>query len=1032
MMSASSNGGPEWPLSRGNDAVGEESAVPSTSHGDSATRLGFGNVASAEKEARVSIVGANNSVETRVSDDANECRILNVENEANRLGHACGGALENPPSSSVSRGHGNDKKNTDVRNGKSESKKVKSAMGDYDSILSEFDQFATKGAGEAVEFEYEIGDMVWGKVKSHPWWPGHIYDEAFASPSVQRSKREGHVLVAFFGDSSYGWFDPAELVPFEGNFADKSLQTSSRAFVRAVEEAIDEISRRQGLGLVCCCRNEFNFRPSTVEGYFVVDVGDYDPGVYSLRQISKAREDFQTKEMLLFVQQLALRPMIDQHWNIEFIKNKATVSACRKALFEEFDETYAQAFGTVPVRPQRPSAPMSVDPSKAPLSGPLVFAEALDKGKLSVKLAKSKEQVEKDRYLFIRRDAPINMKTKKRSSVQVGPSPLPLLIDGSGLSGIPVESEIKSHIHQTSISSINDGQHQSSSDGASMISGIKHSVGSRKLVEGGQKNAKIRKRHAELSAENATLDMKKRKIEASADSMMLVEKTKKKEVKNEVGSSSENGVAVEKVSGMLLDAANNNQLDTREDGNDVEAREAVELSFHVRDLHALALDPFHGVERNCPASTQLLFLKYRSLVYQKSLVQLPSTGNEATEAHSTILPGLHGLTNKPTMNLMRPSARPIDDPTKCGKKRGPSDRPETFKKKKLLSDPEGIIGKKIKIDGSEYIKKKKIIVDSKLQALGNKIPQRSQGGDVKENLPKSVKLESSSKRMMCQQALRVFNPTMVVMKFPAGATLPSGPQLRAKFARFGTLDLDATRVFWKTYTCRLVYLRKVDAEEAFEFAVGSDNLFGSTNVRCYIKEVGVGGSSVESEPVKRESAFEHNGRRAAAKTGIQQSAQLKSCLKKPANDEGVNGNGNGRGTRVKFVVGGERSSSSKVHEQLSSFQMALGASHNNEHCSMDASSSIKDLPKFSSHSSHVTHLPTTTTTITHHQFQNFPNNMSTTEILPTSFNITPPTQQTPDASTKDISQQLLNLLNRCSDVVDNMTVVLGYMPYHAL
>ncbi|KAL6513387.1 hypothetical protein OROGR_020873 [Orobanche gracilis] len=249
------------------------------------------------------------------------------------------------------------------------------------------------------------------------------------------------------------------------------------------------------------------------------------------------------------------------------------------------------------------------------------------------------------------------MKTKKRSSVQVGPSPLPLLIDGSGLSAIPVDSEIKSHMHQTSISGINDGQHQSSSDGASMISGIEHSVGSRKLVEGGQKNAKVRKRHAgESSAENGTLDMKKRKIEASADSVMLVE-TKKKEIKNVVGSSSESEVAVEKVSGMLLDVANNNQLDTREDGNDVEAREAVELSFHLRDLHALALDPFHGAERNCPASTKMLFLKYRSLVYQKSLVQLPSTGNEATEAHSTTLPGLHGLTNKPTMNLMRPSAR---------------------------------------------------------------------------------------------------------------------------------------------------------------------------------------------------------------------------------------------------------------------------------------------------------------------------------------------------------------------------------------
>ncbi|KAA3471252.1 T-complex protein 1 subunit gamma [Gossypium australe] len=33
-------------------------------------------------------------------------------------------------------------------------------------------------------YGFEVGDMVWGKVKSHPWWPGHIFNEAFASSSV--------------------------------------------------------------------------------------------------------------------------------------------------------------------------------------------------------------------------------------------------------------------------------------------------------------------------------------------------------------------------------------------------------------------------------------------------------------------------------------------------------------------------------------------------------------------------------------------------------------------------------------------------------------------------------------------------------------------------------------------------------------------------------------------------------------------------------------------------------------------------------
>lgn len=346
-MSASSRGDSDAPLKREHDAVGEDPVVPSTSGSDS---------------ARFPLVDDDKPVETRVSDDLNESRALKMENADDSTCDA--GVGENQPTCSLSRGQNYDLKKSDLGDAKTEHTKSKSSVEDYDSILSEFDQFASKGASEAVGFGYAVGDMVWGKVKSHPWWPGHIYNESFASPSVQRSKREGHVLVAFFGDSSYGWFDPSELVPFEQNFEEKSRQISSRAFLKAVEEAIDELSRRRSLGLVCRCRNEYNFWPSSVKGYFVVDVGDYEPVVYSSNQINKARENFHPNEMLSFLTQLAVSPRTHQHWTLEFIKNKATAMACRKALFEEFDETYAQAFGTSPDRPSRPTAPVAVDPMK--------------------------------------------------------------------------------------------------------------------------------------------------------------------------------------------------------------------------------------------------------------------------------------------------------------------------------------------------------------------------------------------------------------------------------------------------------------------------------------------------------------------------------------------------------------------------------------------------------------------------------------------------------------------------------------------
>ncbi|KAJ6305908.1 hypothetical protein OIU78_021274 [Salix suchowensis] len=79
------------------------------------------------------------------------------------------------------------------------------AAGDYKSLWSEFDDFvanekneAMEGTSRALSYGFEVGDMVWGKVKSHPWWPGHIFNEAFASSSVRRTRREGSCAGCVF------------------------------------------------------------------------------------------------------------------------------------------------------------------------------------------------------------------------------------------------------------------------------------------------------------------------------------------------------------------------------------------------------------------------------------------------------------------------------------------------------------------------------------------------------------------------------------------------------------------------------------------------------------------------------------------------------------------------------------------------------------------------------------------------------------------------------------------------------------------
>ncbi|KAI8005407.1 PWWP domain-containing protein YLR455W [Camellia lanceoleosa] len=250
---------------------------------------------------------------------------------------------------------------------------------------------------------YEVGDMVWGKVKSHPWWPGQIFDEALASPSICRAEKEGQVLVAFYGDGSYAWLEPGRLIPFDFHYTEKSKQTNTPEFLTAVGEAVDEVKRRAALGLTCHCWNPNVFRPKSVEGFFEVDVSGFQPGgLYSKKQIERARDAFQPSKTLSFVKQLALMPQDDVQRNVEWTNNVALVLAYRRAVFEEFDETYAQAFGVQPVHPGVSAVGLH-NPEKAPLQAPLsgqsMISESLGKRKAFEDRVKVKDQQKRKKSL---------------------------------------------------------------------------------------------------------------------------------------------------------------------------------------------------------------------------------------------------------------------------------------------------------------------------------------------------------------------------------------------------------------------------------------------------------------------------------------------------------------------------------------------------------------------------------------------------------------------------------------------------------
>ncbi|XP_040869339.1 uncharacterized protein [Glycine max] len=101
--------------------------------------------------------------------------------------------------------------------------------------------------------EFSVYDMVWGKVKSHPWWPGQIFDPSDSSVEAKKHLKKDRHLVAYFGDRTFAWNESSQLKLFRTHFSNVVKQSNSDAFQNAVDCALDEVGRCAEFGLACSC-----------------------------------------------------------------------------------------------------------------------------------------------------------------------------------------------------------------------------------------------------------------------------------------------------------------------------------------------------------------------------------------------------------------------------------------------------------------------------------------------------------------------------------------------------------------------------------------------------------------------------------------------------------------------------------------------------------------------------------------------------------------------------------------------------------
>lgn len=178
------------------------------------------------------------------------------------------------------------------------------------------------------EGEFSSSDLVWGKVRSHPWWPGQIFDHSDASDKAMKYYKKDRFLVAYFGDRTFAWNDSTVLKPFRAKFSQIEKHTNSEAFNNALTCALEEVSRRVELGLACSCTPHDIYKK--IECQIVENAG-------IKKESSKRRgmdktalvSSFEPDKLIDYVRLLAKSPY-DENDKMDLVMAKAQLLSCAR------------------------------------------------------------------------------------------------------------------------------------------------------------------------------------------------------------------------------------------------------------------------------------------------------------------------------------------------------------------------------------------------------------------------------------------------------------------------------------------------------------------------------------------------------------------------------------------------------------------------------------------------------------------------------------------------------------------------------
>uniref|UniRef100_A0A0E0DM19 PWWP domain-containing protein n=1 Tax=Oryza meridionalis TaxID=40149 RepID=A0A0E0DM19_9ORYZ len=686
------------------------------------------------------------------------------------------------------------------------------------------------GGGGAWPRGVRFGDMVWGKVKSHPWWPGHVYSITLTSDGeVRRGYRDGLVLVAFFGDSSYGWFEPHELLPFEEHFREKFAQPGGRNFPTAIDEAADEVARRAALAFLCPCHRPNAARPHELDPrYLLVDVPGFDTDAeYHPEQVAAEREKIDPRALLDYlkgaaVEQLDAAELIGKpKRHIPAVQMSSMLEAYRLSRYALKDPTYAQAFGmdydeaqaaktalekkaregkrrvwwdrktqeepqddrgessnTTPAgRPAKGRKKAVENPGGRRRKGSAASTAARLMEKIMPSAAAMKPRAKKkDQYLLKRRD---DARAPPPPSM---PDAFPAAPMAPALDDVPPGFPSDPPTPPLPSSTL-------AADEEFLLQ---------------------RRTPPLLSAPPTPLALPPAAAGQVGDGG----------APTDAATAAAAAAAPKKATKPKKAAARKREREEPADAGSAAAAAAGAGEPKKKKKKKLA--ELNGVAVAAAGKPGLLPAKS----FKKSHENDPPEDNKASKPNAaTAADG-----QKPPAKK-KPAARPGDAAAKvAGVKRAPSDRQEELASKK-----------KAKLN-----KIKTLATDKK--AAGLELAAAAPAAARKND---AIAARKKDKEPAPAPAIKTPSPTALMMKFPPKTTLPSVASLKARFARFGPLDVDGIRVYWKSHMCRVIYRFKSDADVALKYARANTTMFGQVAPNYYLRGVesdGAGDLTADAAP----------------------------------------------------------------------------------------------------------------------------------------------------------------------------------------